>query len=521
MKSIHTVYVQNNNSAPLMPTRPAKAKWLLKHGKAKVVQTSPFTIRLTYLIEHPIIQPAELVIDDGETVGVALIQHNKTHQRVIFAAEMRCRGREIKDLLKQRKRLRRDRKRRGWQRRNKIKPRPQRLPPSIKADVDAKIRLVNRIAAIIPISTILWEALKLDLNKKQPGQRYKQGIASSVSSEIKESALRRDGHRCCLCQREVISSKSVTPLETRLETPPCESLQVSNGVMYRIAGRTNRFGNLITLCQSCFLRVQRESIIVSLSTLNMDLRGAGRCMAGKNEFGRQLKAISIPIMLVSGWRTQQCAQKMGLKKSHVNDAIAIGCRGEACLMIQHFYQIRLRARHQRKLFFENPGDLDIQSILKDKTKHTDAQYNKRFRSLRRRVRRRLYRKRYGKSGVKAKKQQLGYCCEPFAPNYAIYVKKDGTRGTSRPGRGGIIKNPKIYKKHQFPKKKEIATLFFRGDIVKTEEGMIAEVLTLFSSGKVGIQFVVDKRRTARIPETLSLLERRQSMQFHRFVLDES
>jgi hypothetical protein len=51
--------------------------------------------------------------------------------------------------------------------------------------------------------------------------------------------------------------------------------------------------------------------------------------------------------------------------------------------------------------------------------------------------------------------------------------------------------------------------------------MIAEVLTLFSSGKVGIQFVVDKRRTARIPETLSLLERRQSMQFHRFVLDES
>jgi hypothetical protein len=282
-------------------------------------------------------------------------------------------------------------------------------------------------------------------------------------------------------------------------------------------------------------RVQREEIVLSLSTLNIDLRGAGRCMAGKNEFGRQLKAMGIPIMLVNGWRTQQCAQKMGLKKSHVNDAIAVGCKGEACLMIQQFYQIRLRARHQRKLFFENPGDLDIQSVLKDKTKHANALYNKQFRSLRRRVRRKLYRQRYGKGGVNAKQQQLGYRSQPCAPNYAIYVKKDGTRGTSRPGRGGIIKNPKIYKEQQFPGKKEIAKLFFRGDIVKTTEGntsrdsvqfiplagqkMIAEVLTLFSSGKVGIQFVVDKRRTARIPETLEILERRKSMQFHSKLLE--
>ena len=65
MKSIHTVYVQNNDGMPLMPTRPAKAKFMLKHGKAKVVQRGPFTIRLTSKIENPVLQPAELVIDDG------------------------------------------------------------------------------------------------------------------------------------------------------------------------------------------------------------------------------------------------------------------------------------------------------------------------------------------------------------------------------------------------------------------------------------------------------------------------
>ena len=112
--------------------------------------------------------------------------------------------------------------------------------------------------------------------------------------------------------------------------------------------------------------------------------------------------------------------------------------------------------------------------------------------------------------VNAKKQQLGYRCEPFTPNHAIYVKKDGARG--------IIKNPRIYRKQRFPKKKGIAKLFFRGDVVKTAEGMIAEVVTLFSSGKVGIQFISDKRRTARVPETLEVIEPRKSMQFYRLGL---
>lgn len=49
-----------------MPTRPAKAKWLLKNGKAKVVRRSPFTIQLTYQIENPQKQPTSLAFDDGE-----------------------------------------------------------------------------------------------------------------------------------------------------------------------------------------------------------------------------------------------------------------------------------------------------------------------------------------------------------------------------------------------------------------------------------------------------------------------
>jgi hypothetical protein len=184
-------------------------------------------------------------------------------------------------------------------------------------------------------------------------------------------------------------------------------------------------------------------------------------------------------------------------------------------MMESYFLVRLRARHQRKLFFQNPGDRDIQNVLSHLVKANDNEYNRRFRSLRRNVRRRLYAKRYGKGGVLAKERQLGYLSEPFAPNEAIYLKKDGTRG--------IIKNRKIFKQQRLPEPKEIARLFRRGDIVRTEEGMLAEVVTLFSLGKVGIKFFSipenrKQQRTARVPEKLTLFERRKAMQFIKLAL---
>jgi hypothetical protein len=42
------VFVLNKHNRPLMPTTPAKARKLLQAGKAKVVQTAPFTIQLIH-----------------------------------------------------------------------------------------------------------------------------------------------------------------------------------------------------------------------------------------------------------------------------------------------------------------------------------------------------------------------------------------------------------------------------------------------------------------------------------------
>lgn len=48
------VYVLNKNGNPLMPSKPAKAKRLLKAGKAKCVKRDPFRIKLLWDCEENI-----------------------------------------------------------------------------------------------------------------------------------------------------------------------------------------------------------------------------------------------------------------------------------------------------------------------------------------------------------------------------------------------------------------------------------------------------------------------------------
>ena len=68
------VYVQNKDGKPLMPTtRCSHVRHLLKAGKARVVEITPFTIRLEYETED-IVQPLYLGIDPGRTnIGLAVI----------------------------------------------------------------------------------------------------------------------------------------------------------------------------------------------------------------------------------------------------------------------------------------------------------------------------------------------------------------------------------------------------------------------------------------------------------------
>nr|WP_242637383.1 RRXRR domain-containing protein [Desulfobacter hydrogenophilus] len=62
-----------------MPTNPANARILLKQGKAKVIQRTPFAVQLLYeTTAH--IQPVTVGIDDGGIhVGIAAVSHMVNH----------------------------------------------------------------------------------------------------------------------------------------------------------------------------------------------------------------------------------------------------------------------------------------------------------------------------------------------------------------------------------------------------------------------------------------------------------
>lgn len=101
------VYVLNKHGHPLMPCSPAKARHLLKEGKAIVKKRTPFTIQLRYG-SSGYKQPVILGVDAGSrTIGLSAC----TESAELFAAEVKPRN-DVVDLLSTRREFRRSRRNR-------------------------------------------------------------------------------------------------------------------------------------------------------------------------------------------------------------------------------------------------------------------------------------------------------------------------------------------------------------------------------------------------------------------------
>src|SRR5215472_4602662 len=89
------VFVMASNGKPLMPCHPARARQLLRSGRARVHKLYPFAIRLTDR-KGGDKQPVVLKIDPGATTtGLALNcqeLNNTSHQTVLHLAELTHRG---------------------------------------------------------------------------------------------------------------------------------------------------------------------------------------------------------------------------------------------------------------------------------------------------------------------------------------------------------------------------------------------------------------------------------------------
>lgn len=101
------VFVIDQSKQPLNPVPPARARELLKKGKAAVFRLYPFTLILKHSVDNPILKPLILKLDPGSKVtGIALLDGDKA----IWVAELEHRGQQIKNALESRKSIRRVRR---------------------------------------------------------------------------------------------------------------------------------------------------------------------------------------------------------------------------------------------------------------------------------------------------------------------------------------------------------------------------------------------------------------------------
>ena len=184
------VYVINKDDKPLMPCHPAKARKLLKKGKAKVVNSTPFTIQLLYQADSNL-QTINLGVDAGSKfIGLSAT----TEDKELFRAEVELRQ-DIPKLLESRKNLRRSRRNR------KLRHRPARfnnrskhdwIAPSIQHKINSHISIISKICNILPITNIIVETAEFDVHKLKnqniKGKHYQEGDVKGFYN-VKQAVL--------------------------------------------------------------------------------------------------------------------------------------------------------------------------------------------------------------------------------------------------------------------------------------------------------------------------------------------
>ena len=161
------VFVVDKHNQPLMPCHPARARKLLKKGRADVARMSPFTIRMLAR-EGGELQETELKVDPGSrTTGVALmVKGEKRGWMAVAAWEIQHRGHRVHDALVARAQLRRGRRSRKTRYRaprflNRTRPRGW-LPPSLRSRIGNVVAFARKMARMAPLTAIPVEQVKFD-----------------------------------------------------------------------------------------------------------------------------------------------------------------------------------------------------------------------------------------------------------------------------------------------------------------------------------------------------------------------
>jgi len=192
------------------------------------------------------------------------------------------------------------------------------LPPSLQHRVDTVSAWVNRISRWAPITGIVQELVKFDMQQMQNpevfGIEYQQGTLEGY--EVREYLLEKWNRTCAYCGKKDIP------------------LQIDH-IQPRSKGGSNRVSNLTLACQCCNQKKDASPVEEFLindpvrlkrikAQAKAPLRDAAAVNATRWALFNNLKKTDLPVVTGTGGQTKFNRGRFDIPKSHALDAACVG-----------------------------------------------------------------------------------------------------------------------------------------------------------------------------------------------------
>ncbi len=333
---VPVVYVLNMRGQPLMPTTPGKAIKLLKRRKAKIVKRLPLTIQFVNYATGENKQTIELGIDSGyTTIGFSAISGKKE----LAAGEVAVRT-DIPEKLTERRAYRRGRRNRHqWYREARFDNRGREdgwLTPSMNHRQKTHINLIEKLKKILPVTSITIEVASFDTQKMQnpeiTGVEYQQGELRGY--EVREYLLEKFQRECAYC------GKTDIPLEVEHIVP-------------KSRGGSDRVSNLTISCHKCNQKKGNKTAEeFGHPEVQEQAKQSLKATAFMNTV-RWMLVNQLNCNYTYGYITKHNRIKLGLEKSHANDAFVIAGGTSQTRAIP--YTVKQNRRNNRALQLNRNG----------------------------------------------------------------------------------------------------------------------------------------------------------------------
>lgn len=306
-----SIFVIDSCGMPLLPTNGARARILLKKGKAKIYSVIPFTIQLLRKVDSPVGE-FKVGIDDGAKEAGVSVAYKKN---VVFAGNIKLRQDVSKKILQraQYRRTRRSRNLRHRKVRFLNRGNEGWIPPSTKQRKDSIIRVITDLMKRINITECVVEQGQFDTSSlsrgyKLMGKDYQK--SEYEGNNWRQKVLWRDKYTCQHCDSK-------------------NTLQAHH-IIPRSKGGGNSIRNGITLCKECHESLHNR--LWSLTIKPKRFNYPAHLQQGKWYLYKELCKLFSKVRVCYGWMTAKARMVLNLGKDHHYDASAmIGANIYKCL----------------------------------------------------------------------------------------------------------------------------------------------------------------------------------------------